>query len=136
MLIDIEITCNHKGSIATHLLYLLQDKACALYSCFLTLVVKMKVEHVEFPLGVFILEMCPGADATLAGIPTNRTSSLGSFREPEVALVKTLYTILFVEDGSILALGVTIIATNSNKVIILQALAQVLQLRVQHLLHG
>ena len=33
-------------------------------------------------------------------------------------------------------LGVTIIATNSDKVIILQALAQVLQLRVQHLLHG
>ena len=136
MLIDIEITCDHKWCIATHFLYLLQEKACALHSCFLTLMIKVEIEDVEFPLGGLVLQICPCTDAWQGCVPSLGTNHIGSFGEPECAMIDTPYTALLVENGGILALGSTIVTTNTNVVIILQTLAQILQLSVQDFLHG
>jgi len=132
---NVEIACQHCQLFAAvgHLGDTLHYQLGRFTASFHADVVHVKVEEYKFLFGLKVAETSPAADAVQCCVPAY-AGLLWRLAEPEVAFLKQLHAFWVVENSGVFALPFAIIAPYAYPAIGGQALLQVHQLLVQHLL--
>ena len=95
--------------------------------------VHVEIEVIEAEARLFLAELAPRADAHAGSVPAEHRL-VRSLVKPEVALLEQLQAVLLIENSSILAVLLTVVASHAHVAVAVETLQKVVELTNEHLL--